>query len=121
MEFTIIPKSFKDSVTPDVQVLNAERIVGYSTFSNPLERDKLTTNMDDSDYYNVTVNLVVKRFSDSAANQHSKELAQKEQPIAFNAEEVQVKNMNKKKPEANDKNIASSSFAAAASLTSNLV
>jgi len=29
--------------------------------------------------------------------------------------------MNKKKPEANDKNIASSSFAAAASLTSNLV
>ena len=43
---------------------------------------------------------------------------QKEQP---NAEEVQVKAMTKKKPEANDKNIASSSFAAAASLTSNLV
>jgi len=78
MEFTIIPKSFKDSVTQDVQVLNSERIVGFSTYSNLLERDKLMTNMDDSDYYNVTVNLVIKRSSDYAANQHQKELAQKE-------------------------------------------
>lgn len=70
MEFTIIPKSFKDSVTQDVQVLNSERIVGFSTYSNLLEKDRLMTNMDDSDYYNVTVNLVVKRFSDYTANQH---------------------------------------------------
>jgi hypothetical protein len=70
MDFTIIPKSFKDSVTQDVQVLNSERIVGYSTYSNLLEKDKLMTNMDDSDYYNVTLNLVVKRSSDYAANQH---------------------------------------------------
>jgi hypothetical protein len=73
MEFTIIPKSFKDSVTQDVQVLNAERVIGYSTYSNLLEKDKLMTNMDDSDYYNVTINLVVKRASDYATNQHSKE------------------------------------------------
>jgi len=45
-------------------------------------------------------------------------LAQKEQQ---NGEDVSVKGLNKKKPEANDKNIASSSFAAAASLTSNLM
>ena len=128
MEFSIIPKSFKDSVTQDVQVLNSERIIGYSTYSNLLEKDKLMTNMDDSDYYNVTLNFVIKRFSDYSANQHQKDIAQKEQQTSafsdtFKAgtEEVQVKAMNKKKPEANDHSIASSSFAAAASLTSGLV
>lgn len=78
MEFTIIPKSFKDTVTQDVQVLNAEQVVGYSTYSSLLEKDKQMTNMDDSAYYNVTINLVVKRASDQASNQHSKEQTQKE-------------------------------------------
>lgn len=73
MEFSIIPKSFKDSVTQDVQVLNSERIVGYSTYSNILGGERLMTNMDDSDYYNVTLNLVVKRSSDFAAAQHQRD------------------------------------------------
>ena len=67
MEFSIIPKNLRDAVTQDVQVLNSERIIGYSTYSNILERDKMLASMDDADYYNVTVNLVVKRGSDFAA------------------------------------------------------
>lgn len=49
-------------------MLNSERIIGYSTYSSMMRGDKdgqqdhslLMTN-DDSDYYNVTVNLIVKK------------------------------------------------------------
>ena len=51
-------------------MLNSEKIIGYNTYSNILEKDKMIQEtMEDSDYYNVTVNFVVKRNSKFASDQ----------------------------------------------------
>lgn len=63
-----MPKDQKNAVTKEIQVLNSERIIGYSTYSGMMRGEKegqqdhslLMTN-DDADYYNVTVNLIVKK------------------------------------------------------------
>jgi len=68
----VLPKDQKNGVAKEIQVLNSERIIGYSTYSGMIHNDKygqndhslLLTN-DDSDYYNVTVNLIVKKGGSS--------------------------------------------------------
>jgi hypothetical protein len=68
MSFYVIPKDKNNGVAKEIQVLNSERIIGYSTYSSMARGDKdaqtdhsfLMTN-DDSDYYNVTVNFIVKK------------------------------------------------------------
>ena len=75
ISFVVLPKDLRNGVAKEIQVLNSERIIGYSTYSGMLRNDKgevgqqqqsdhdhslLLTN-DDSDYYNVTVNLIVKK------------------------------------------------------------
>ena len=62
-----------EAVTQDVQVLNSERIVGYNTFNSMADKSKL--DIDDADYYNVTVNMVVKRKSKYATEQDQKKSA----------------------------------------------
>lgn len=67
MKFTIVPANLRDSVTKDIQVLNSEKMIGYNMMLGG-EKNAMN-NMDDagSDYYNVTVNLVIKRGSAFAA------------------------------------------------------
>lgn len=72
MSFYVLPKDARNGVAKEIQVLNSERIIGYSTYSSMMQNDNkdsqsadkdhslLLTN-DDSDYYNVTVNLIVKK------------------------------------------------------------
>ena len=70
ISFYVLPKDQKNGVAKEIQVLNSERIIGYSTAAGMIQHDKdglsdhdhslLMTN-DDSDYYNVTVNLIVKK------------------------------------------------------------
>ena len=60
----IMPRNTRDNVAKEVQVLTSEKIIGYNTYSNILDQtQKLQSSMDDSDYYNVTVNFIVKRNS----------------------------------------------------------
>ena len=63
MDFSIVPKNIRDSVQRDIQVLNSERIIGYNTYNNILTQDKIDEAMNDSDFYNVTVNFIVQRKS----------------------------------------------------------
>lgn len=70
MKFTIVPANIRDSVTKDIQVVNSEKLIGYNSYAAIAgEGIKPMNNMDDagSDYYNVTVNLVIKRGSAFAA------------------------------------------------------
>lgn len=70
ISFYVMPKDSKNGVAKEIQVLNSERIIGYSTYSGMMhggdkdggqqEHSLLMTN-DDADYYNVTVNLIVKK------------------------------------------------------------
>jgi hypothetical protein len=41
MEFTIMPKNIRDGVTDDVQVLNSERIIGYTTYNGLMDKSML--------------------------------------------------------------------------------
>lgn len=60
LEFTVLPKNAKNGVQKlDMQVISSERIIGYS--SGVVDKSKML--FDDSDYYNVTVNMVVKKGS----------------------------------------------------------
>ena len=43
-----MPKNARDSVTKDIQVLNSERIVGYNTYSNILDKEKIMAANDDA-------------------------------------------------------------------------
>ena len=63
VKFSIFPQKMRDQVTKDVQVLNSERIIGYNTYNDILENTKssFTELEDNSDFYNVTVNFIVKR------------------------------------------------------------
>lgn len=75
----ILPQDLRDYVTKEVQVLNSERIVGYNTYSNILEQEqgqKKDISIDsNSDFYNVTVNFIMKRKqSGQKGNQGPKEL-----------------------------------------------
>lgn len=104
MKFTIVPANLRDSVTKDIQVLNSEKIMGYNSYAAMLDKDKPSmNNMDDagSDYYNVTVNLIVKRGSAFAA-----QMAAKEQTTLQVTPEKPVDTVE----------VSSSSFAAAATL-----
>ena len=71
VKFSILPQDLRDFVTKDVQVLNSERIIGYNTYNNILEKSK-HLNSENADYYNVTVNFIMKRNTagGKAANAH---------------------------------------------------
>ena len=61
MEFSVIPMNMKDLVTKDIKVLSQERIIGYNALVQ--DKDMIMDNAG-SDYYNVTVSMVVKKGSD---------------------------------------------------------
>ena len=69
-----MPKDLKNGVAKDIQVLNSERIVGYSTYEGMMRSDNSQQSAkeglqdrsflmmnDEAEYYNVTVNFVVKK------------------------------------------------------------
>ena len=56
----MVPKNPKNGIQPEMQVVSSERILGYNTVNGILDKSKM---LDDSEYYNVTVNMVVKKGS----------------------------------------------------------
>lgn len=63
MKFTVVPANIRDSVTKDIKIVNSEKLVGY----NMMLGGKESIEDAGSDYYNVTVNMVIKRGSAFAA------------------------------------------------------
>ena len=74
MTFYVMPKDLKNGVAKDIQVLNSERIVGYNTYEGMMRSDNQQSGAkdgvqdrsflmmnDEAEYYNVTVNFVVKK------------------------------------------------------------
>lgn len=86
IKLSLFPQDVRDYITKDVQVLNAERIVGYNTYNNILEKQqsKALNSDSNSDFYNVTVNFVMKRKGAApvAGNREGKPIVQKELPIS---------------------------------------
>lgn len=56
----MIAKNPKNGIQSNVEVVSSERIIGYNTINGILEKNKM---LDDSEYYNVTLNLVVRKGS----------------------------------------------------------
>ena len=78
--FKIVPNSVRDQVN-SVDVIDNQKILGFSTYNNLLtDGAKHDITDSDADYYNVTVNLVVKRMSQFEADAKHDKYAQK---IAF--------------------------------------
>jgi len=62
LEFEIIPKNVQNGVEKGINVLSQEKIMGYQNYLNSIH-DKSLLQVDDSEFYNVTVNMVVKKGS----------------------------------------------------------
>jgi len=57
----ILPSTARDSVN-SVDVIDSGKILGFSTYNNILTQQKTTDMVDrESDFYNVTVNFVLRR------------------------------------------------------------
>lgn len=102
VKISILPQDLRDFVTKDVQVLNSERIIGYNTYNNILAQEHRDINLasDNSDYYNVTVNFIMKRSTTSKSN------TRKELPIQVyenSVAELEIKKQ-KKESEADEDN-----------------
>jgi len=77
LQFRIVPNSNRDMVN-SVDVIDNQKILGFSTYNNLLtDGAKHDITDSDADYYNVTVNLVVKRMSQFEADQKHNKYAQK--------------------------------------------
>jgi hypothetical protein len=61
LEFTILSASPLNSIRPGIQVLNADKLIGYSTFANLIDKKKDPLGVDEGDYFNVTLNLIVRK------------------------------------------------------------
>lgn len=62
-----MPKNLKNGVEKDITVLSQEKIMGYQSYLNSIA-DKSLMQVDDSEFYNVTVNMVIKKGSNYSVN-----------------------------------------------------
>ena len=69
LEFEVFPKSSQNSVEKGINVLSQEKIMGYQNYLNSIH-DKSMMQVDDSEFYNVTVNMIVKKGSKFGMPEH---------------------------------------------------
>lgn len=62
VEFEILPKNLKDGVEKGINVLSQEKLMGYQQYLNSIGEQPLMQ-ADDSEFYNVTVSMVIKKGS----------------------------------------------------------
>lgn len=84
ISFKMIPSNYRDTIK-SLEVVDTNKILGFNTFNNLLMETKSRDNEDrESDFYNVTVNLVVRRMSQFKADQKQMlRSAQKDQRLAL--------------------------------------
>lgn len=69
MSFKVIPNSMRDTIK-SLEVIDNSKILGFNTFNSLVTNSKTKDNEDrESDFYNVTINLVVRRMSQFKADQ----------------------------------------------------
>ena len=110
----MIPKNAKNGVQPDIQVVQSERILGYNTVNGIFDKSKMV--VDDSEYYNVTVNMVIKKgsvFSEPSVPPKPVQVEVTPKDATLIEEEPLVKPVAQKPTVSPDSN---SNFLAAASL-----
>lgn len=62
VEFEILPKNLKDGVEKGINVLSQEKLMGYQQYLSSIGEQPLMQ-ADDSEFYNVTVSMVIKKGS----------------------------------------------------------
>ena len=73
LSFKLLPNNYRDSLN-SLEVIDHEKIQGYSIYNNILTQTRTDSVEDrESDYYNVTVNFVVKRLPNYDAEQKHKD------------------------------------------------
>jgi len=65
LDFTIVPKNYRDQVNA-IDVIDSSKILGFNTYNNILMNNHVKGDFSDSEseFYNVTLNLVVKRMTE---------------------------------------------------------
>ena len=77
LSFRIVPNGIRDQVN-SIDVIDNQKILGFSTYNNLLtDGAKHDITDSDADFYNVTVNMVVKRMSQFEADAKHNKYAQK--------------------------------------------
>jgi len=68
IQLKIQPNNYRDAVY-SIEMIDTSKILGFNTYNNILAQSQ-EANLDDrnSDFYNVTLNLVVKRMSQYEAD-----------------------------------------------------
>lgn len=76
IQLSVIPSNFRDTVK-SVDVVDSSKILGFNTFNDMLTQEKHSDLEDrESDFYNVTVNLVLRRMTKFQADETHKKRMQ---------------------------------------------
>jgi hypothetical protein len=59
LDFMVVPQNTKDSVQSEIQLIEADKLDSYQAEDGVLDKSK--TSSDDGEYYNVTLNMVLKK------------------------------------------------------------
>jgi len=98
----------RDFVTKDVQVLNSERVIGYNTYNNILEQEQGQSQDiqidSNSDFYNVTVNFIMKRKSSGKQANQPKELPIQDYENSLNEVEKHQQKQQQEKADSDEEN-----------------
>jgi len=77
----MMPTGGRDTIK-SLEVIDSSKILGFNTFNSLVTNSKTKDNEDrESDFYNVTVNLVVRRMSQFKADEKQKQRLAQRQPI----------------------------------------
>lgn len=108
MGFQILPQSHRDSINT-IELIDQGRIMGYDTYNSIMSHKKSPDSLIDdanSEYYNVTLNFVVKRQSQYQADMQHKsylaQVAQGIQPQQQEAIQIEVKQEKQDREKEND-------------------
>lgn len=91
IQLSVIPSSIRDTVK-SVDVVDSSKILGFNTFNDMLTNEKHSDLEDrESDFYNVTVNLVLRRMTKFQADAtHEKRMAAKAAKSGLVQQQAQI-------------------------------
>lgn len=77
IELDIVPKNYRDMVSA-IDVVESNKILGFNTYNNILLNNHVKGDFSDSEseFYNVTLNMVVKRMTTFQADEIKKKRAE---------------------------------------------
>jgi hypothetical protein len=58
--FKILPNNYRDGIK-NIEVIDSSKLIGFNTYNDIMNNEKSSLDDSESDFYNVTVNLIVRR------------------------------------------------------------